>query len=73
MAIQDKNFRLMSIAQYLRSKPKGANFKEILKHLEELHYQESFSNDLASLVVTSLLTKFNICEITIFIYPLTHY
>lgn len=48
MAIQDKNFRLMSIAQFLRSKPKGANFKEILKHLEELHYQESFSNDLAS-------------------------
>lgn len=48
MAIQDKNFRLMNIAQFLRSKPKGANFKEILKHLEELHHKESFSNDLAS-------------------------
>lgn len=48
MAIQDKNFRIMSIAQFLRSKPKGANFKEIMNHLEELHYQESLSNDLAS-------------------------
>ena len=48
MAIQDKNFRLMSIARFLRSKPKGANFKDILKHLEELHHKESFSNDLAS-------------------------
>ncbi|WP_312207354.1 helix-turn-helix transcriptional regulator [Epilithonimonas hominis] len=48
MAIQDKNFRLMSIAQFLRSKPKGANFKDILKHLEELHHKESFSGDLAS-------------------------
>ncbi|MNK30211.1 hypothetical protein D3C87_486270 [compost metagenome] len=48
MAIQDKNFRLMSIAQFLRSKPKGANFKEILKHLEELYHKESFSSDLAS-------------------------
>ncbi|TDX87094.1 helix-turn-helix transcriptional regulator [Epilithonimonas xixisoli] len=48
MAIQDKNFRLMNIVQFLRSKPKGANFKEILKHLEELHHKESFSNDLAS-------------------------
>lgn len=48
MAIQDKNFRLMNIAQFLRSKPKGANFKDIIKHLEELHHKESFSNDLAS-------------------------
>lgn len=48
MAIQDKNFRLMSIAQFMRSKPKGANFKEILKHLEELYHKESFSSDLAS-------------------------
>lgn len=48
MAIQDKNFRLMNIAQFLRSKPKGANFKDILKHLEELHHKGSFTNDLAS-------------------------
>ena len=48
MAIQDKNFRLMIIAQFLRSKTKGANFKEILKHMEELHHKESFPKDLAS-------------------------
>ena len=48
MAILDKNFRLMSIANFLKSKPKGANFKEILKHLEELYHKESFSKDLAS-------------------------
>jgi len=48
MAIHDKNIRLMHIASFLKSKPKGANFKEILKHLEELYYKESFSNDLAS-------------------------
>ena len=48
MAILDKNFRLMIIANFLKSKPKGANFKEILKHLEELYHKESFSKDLAS-------------------------
>ena len=48
MAILDKNHRLMSIANFLKSKPKGASFKEILKHLEELHHKESFSSNLAS-------------------------
>ena len=48
MAILDKNFRLMSIANFLKSKPNGANFKEILKHLEELYHKESFPKDLAS-------------------------
>ncbi|WP_228412689.1 helix-turn-helix transcriptional regulator [Chryseobacterium sp. SC28] len=48
MAILDKNFTLMSIANFLKSKPNGANFKEILKHLEELYHKESFSKDLAS-------------------------
>jgi hypothetical protein len=48
MAIQDKNIRLMQIASFLKSKPKGATFKEILKRLEELYHKESFSRDLAS-------------------------
>lgn len=48
MAIHDKNIRLMHIASFLKSKPKGANFKEILKHLEELYHKESFATSLAS-------------------------
>ena len=48
MAIHDKNIRLMHIASFLKSKPKGANFKEILKHLEELYHKESFATNLAS-------------------------
>ena len=48
MAIHDKNIRLMHIASFLKSKPKGASFKEILKHLEELYHRESFPKDLAS-------------------------
>ena len=38
----------MQIASFLKSKPKGATFKEILKRLEELYHKESFSRDLAS-------------------------
>ena len=48
MAIYDKNIRLMRIASFLKSKPKGASFKEILKHLEELYHKESFAKDVAS-------------------------
>ena len=48
MAIHDKNIRLMHIASFLKSKPKGASFKEILKHLEELYHKESFATNLAS-------------------------
>ena len=48
MAIHDKNIRLMHIASFLKSKPKGASFKEILKHLEELYHKESFAKDVAS-------------------------
>ncbi len=48
MAIHDKNIRLMHIACFLKSKPKGASFKEILKHLEELYHKESFATNLAS-------------------------
>lgn len=48
MAIHDKNIRLMHIASFLKSKPKGASFKEILKHLEELYQKESFATNLAS-------------------------
>ena len=45
MAIYDKNIRLMRIASFLKSKPKGASFKEILKHLEELYHKESFAKE----------------------------
>lgn len=38
----------MHIASFLKSKPKGASFKEILKHLEELYHKESFAKDVAS-------------------------
>ncbi len=48
MAIQDKNIRLMQITSFLKSKPKGATFKEIMKHLEELYHKESFTTNLAS-------------------------
>ncbi len=38
----------MHIASFLKSKPKGASFKEILKHLEELYHKESLAKDVAS-------------------------
>lgn len=47
MAKRDQMLRLMHISNFLKSKPNGANYEEISIHLEELHYKESYDNDLA--------------------------
>lgn len=47
MAKRDQMLRLMNISNFLKSKPQGATYEEILQHLEELHYKESYDTDLA--------------------------
>ena len=47
MAKLEQMYRLMQISQFLKSKPKGASYEEVLKHLEEKFYTESFEGELA--------------------------
>lgn len=47
MAKRDQMLRLMNISNFLKSRKNGATYEEILKHLEELHYKESYDTDLA--------------------------
>lgn len=47
MAKLEQMYRLMQISQFLKSKPKGATYDEVQKHLEEKFYAESFDGELA--------------------------
>src|SRR5690606_26524793 len=45
MAKVDQMLRLMNISEFLKSKPNGATYEEIQRHLEEQHHKDGY--DLA--------------------------
>lgn len=47
MAKRDQMLRLMNISNFLKSKPNGATYEDISRHLEELHYKDGYETELA--------------------------